>query len=311
MTAEAATVAAGGLTPASPPSGVRHRLAFARWLVPLAPATVLLVLFFAGPILWCVYAAFTNAALSGVGASSASFTGLANFRHMIADPQFRQSVVLTIVFVLGSAVVGQNMLGLLLAVLMRRSGRLFRAVLGTIVVTAWVVPEVVAAFIWYAFLSQGGSLNTLLGPLGVPNDNWLYSAPMISVIIANVWRGTAFSMLVYQAALSDVPPDLLGAAAVDGAEPWQQFVHITLPLIRRSILTNLMLITLQTLSLFTLVFAMTGGGPGTESQILPVYMYQQAFKFYQLGYGAAVALVLLAIGAIFSLGYVRLLKVET
>lgn len=281
-----------------------------RRLGPLAPATVLLLLFLAGPILWCVYAAFTNAALTGSGATGASFVGLANFRQMFGDPAFRNSVVITIVFVVGSAVIGQNGLGLLMAILMRGRNRVFRTVLGTIVVAAWVVPEIVAAFVWYAYLNDQGTLNTVLHALHLPHPSWLYAYPLLAVTIANIWRGTAFSMLVFSAAISDVPPELMEAASVDGANALQRLRRVMLPLMKRAVMTNLMLITLQTLSVFTLVFAMTSGGPGTKSETLPVYMYQEAFKFYQLGYGAAVALILLLIGAIFSLIYVRVLKVE-
>jgi multiple sugar transport system permease protein len=117
-------------------------------------------------------------------------------------------------------------------------------------------------------------------------------------------------VLVYSAALSEVPTDLLDAAAVDGAGPLARLRYVTLPLIKRSMLTHLMLITLQTLAVFTLVFVMTGGGPGTRSQTMPIYMYQEAFKFFQLGYGTAVALVLLLLGALFSLVYVRGLRQE-
>lgn len=304
-----ATVATG--RPVGAAGRPRSRRRVLAWAGPLAPAVLLLAVFFAGPILWCLYAAFTNVALSGPGASAPTFVGLGNFQRMIADPVFRQSVGLTVVFVLGSAVVGQNVLGMLLALLMRGRNRVFRALLGTAVVGAWVVPEVVAAFIWYAFLSDRGTLNTLLtAATGAHHGSWLYAAPMVSVIVANVWRGTAFSMLVYQAALSEVPPELVEAAAVDGAGTWARLRYVTLPVMKRSIITNLMLVTLQTLSLFTLIFVMTGGGPGTDSQTLPIYMYEQAFKFYQLGYGTAVALVLLLIGAIFSLVYVRALRVE-
>lgn len=280
-------------------------------LGPLVPAVALLLVFMAAPICWAVYASFTNAALTGASASGASFTGMANFTRMFADPTFRQSLVLTVVFTVGSGVVGQNVLGLLLALLMRGRNRVFRTVLGAVIVVAWVVPEIVAAFIWYAYLNDQGSLNAALSALGLPHPSWLYVYPMLSAIVANVWRGTAFSMLVYSAALSDVPGDVLEAASVDGASPVQRLWRVTLPLMKRSVMTNLMLVTLQTLSVFTLVFALTGGGPGTASQTLPLYMYQEAFKFYQLGYGAAVTLVLLAIGAIFSLIYVRVLKVET
>jgi multiple sugar transport system permease protein len=291
-----------------------HARSYARALGrvgPLVPAVALLLVFMAAPICWAVYASFTNAALTGVGASSASFTGFSNFTRMFADPTFRQSLVLTVVFTVGSGVIGQNVLGLLLAVLMRGRNRVFRAVLGTVIVAAWVVPEIVAAFIWYAYLNDQGSLNAALSALHLPHPSWLYVYPMLSAIVANIWRGTAFSMLVYAAALSDVPDDVLDAASVDGAGAAQRMWRVTLPLMKRSVMTNLMLVTLQTLSVFTLVFALTGGGPGTASETLPLYMYQEAFKFYQLGYGAAMTLVLLAIGAIFSLIYVRVLRVET
>ncbi|MBO0803034.1 MAG: sugar ABC transporter permease [Nocardiopsaceae bacterium] len=277
---------------------------------PLVPAVVLLLLFMAAPIGWAVYDSFTNVALTGVGASSASFVGFANFTRMFADPTFVQSLVLTVVFTVGSGVVGQNILGFGLALGMRGRNRVFRAVLGSVVVAAWVVPEIVAAFIWYAYLNDQGTLNAALSALGLPHPSWLYVYPMLSAIFANIWRGTAFSMLVYSAALSDLPDDVLEAASVDGAGVVQRLWRVTLPLMKRSIMTNLMLVTLQTLSVFTLIFALTGGGPGTASQTLPLYMYQEAFKFYQLGYGAAMTLVLLAIGAIFSLIYVRVLRVE-
>ena len=281
-----------------------------RWLGPMAPALTIIALFFLAPIAWTFYIAFTNMELTGATATNYSFVGLQNFRHMFSDSGFRNSVGLTLIFTLGSAVIGQGGLGLLLAILMRGKNGVFRAVLGAIVVGAWVVPEIVAAFIWYAFLNKEGSLNVFLGALHLPQSNWLYAAPMISVILANVWRGSAFSMLVFSAAISDVPQDVLEAASIDGAGPLQRLVRITLPLIKNSIMTNFILITLQTLALFTLIFAMTGGGPGTKTQTLPIYMYQQAFQFYQLGYGSALALVLLVIGAAASLIYVRILKVE-
>jgi len=284
----------------------RTRRLFGR-LLPLGPALALLALFFAGPLLWSVYAAFTNMALSG--SSSTQFTGLANFRRMFSDPAFVNSLELTVIFVLGSAVIGQNLLGMLLALIMRGRNGAVRTIVNSVVIGAWVVPEVVAGFAWYAFLYKTGTLNSILGHFGL-SQNWLYTTPMLAIILANTWRGTAFSMLVYSAALSDVPPELLEAAAVDGASPWKRLRYVTLPLIRRAIVSNLMLITLQTLADFTLIYVMTGGGPGTKSSTTPLYMYQEAFQFYQLGYGTAMALVLLALGGLFSLIYLRLIKLE-
>jgi multiple sugar transport system permease protein len=271
------------------------------------PALLLLGVFFAGPLLWSVYSAFTNVALTG--SSSIDFVGLANFRTMFHDSQFWNSLWLTLVFVVGSAVIGQNTLGLLIALLLRGRGKAARALVSGLVVAAWTVPETVAGFCWYSFLHTDGTLNAILHRVGF-SQNWLYTAPMLAVILANVWRGTAFSMLVYQAALNDVPPELHEAAAVDGATAWQRLRRVTLPLIRRSIVTNLMLITLQTLAAFGLIYVMTKGGPGNKSSTTPIYMYQESFQFYKLGYGTAMALVLLVIGAIFSLIYVRLIKVD-
>jgi multiple sugar transport system permease protein len=271
------------------------------------PALVLLGVFFAGPLVWSVYSAFTNVALTG--SASIDFVGLDNFDAMIHDAQFWNSLWLTLVFVVGSAVIGQNTLGLLIALLLRGRRQTVRAVVSGLVIAAWTVPEVVAGFCWYSFLHREGTLNAILHQLGL-SQNWLYTTPMLAVILANVWRGTAFSMLVYQAALNDVPPELHEAAAVDGASAWQRLRRVTLPLIRRSIVTNLMLITLQTLAAFGLIYVMTKGGPGTKSSTTPIYMYQESFQFYKLGYGTAMALVLLVIGAIFSLVYVRLIKVD-
>jgi multiple sugar transport system permease protein len=271
------------------------------------PALLLLGVFFAGPLLWSVYSAFTDAALTG--SASVSFVGLDNFTTLWHDPQFWNSLWLTLIFVVGSAVIGQNTLGLLIALLLRGRNKVTRAVVSGLVIAAWTVPETVAGFCWYSYLHREGTLNGILGWFGL-SQNWLYTTPMLAVILANVWRGTAFSMLVYQAALNDVPPELHEAAAMDGASAWQRLRRVTLPLIRRSVVTNLMLITLQTLAAFGLIYVMTKGGPGTKSSTTPIYMYQESFQFYKLGYGTAMALVLLLIGAIFSLIYVRLIKVD-
>ncbi|GAA3095605.1 MULTISPECIES: carbohydrate ABC transporter permease [Nonomuraea] len=288
------------------PAGGPSRRRVMRWLLPLGPALVLLALFLAGPILWSVYIAFTNETLTGSASVNSQFVGLDNFVKLFDDPNFINSFLLTFVFVIGSAVIGQNTLGLIIALLMRGRGRVTRSTVNGVVIAAWVMPEIVAAACWFSFLAEEGTLNTALGI----SQEWLYTAPMLAVILANVWRGTAFSMLVYSAALSEVPKDLVEAAAVDGAGPGKRLLHITLPLIRRSIMSNLMLITLQTLASFGLIYALTGGGPGTASQTTPLYMYEQAFRYFEIGYGSAIALVMLVIGALFSLIYLRLIKVE-
>jgi multiple sugar transport system permease protein len=301
---KAAAPPAPAARPARPGARTRRPL---RWL-PLAPATLLLLIFLAGPICYCVYLAFTDMQLTG--ASATHFTGLANFRRAFADPEFRNAVVLTLVFTVLSSFVGQNTLGLVLAGLMRRASRPVRALTGAIVITAWVLPEIVAGFLLYAFFRREGTLNAILAWLHLPSQNWLYTLPILAVSFANVWRGTAFSMLVYSAALAEIPQDVTEAAEVDGASGARRLWHITLPMIRRSIGTNRMLNTLQTLSVFGLIWAMTRGGPGNRSETLPVFMYDEAFNKSLIGYGTAVALLLLLVGAVFSVVYLRLVREE-
>lgn len=290
-------------TPRRPPARTR----LLRW-APLAPATVLLLLFLAGPIAYCVGIAFTDTQLTGQ--ESASFVGLANFRHAFGDPAFRNAVVLTLVFTVVSSVLGQNTLGLALAALLRRASRPVRTLTGALVITAWVLPEIVAGFLLYTFFERRGTLNALLAWLHLPAQNWLFTLPILAVSFANVWRGTAFSMLIYSAALAGIPTEVSESAEVDGAGGLRRLWHITLPMIRRSVGTNLMLNTLQTLSVFGLIWVMTRGGPGSRSQTLPVFMYDQAFTKSLIGYGTAVALLLLVVGALFSAVYLRLLREE-
>ncbi|MFI6659459.1 carbohydrate ABC transporter permease [Streptomyces sp. NPDC050523] len=294
------------------PRQARHpRTPVARRLtraLPVAPALVLLLLFLAGPIAYCAYIAFTDLQLTGQAHSS--FVGLANFRRAFGDEEFLNAVWLTLVFTVVSSLLGQNTLGLALATLMQRASKPVRTLTGGIVITAWVLPEVVAGFLLYAFFRREGTLNAVLDLLHLPSQNWLFTLPILAVSFANVWRGTAFSMLVYSAALNEIPQEITEAAEVDGAGGWRRMWHITLPMIRRSIGTNLMLNTLQTLSVFGLIWVMTRGGPGNKSQTLPLFMYEQAFQNSMIGYGTAVALLLLLVGSLFSLVYLRLLRTE-
>jgi multiple sugar transport system permease protein len=301
--------ARGGRPPRTRGTGATARRSATRAL-PLLPAVVLLGVFLLGPVITSFYGSFTDASLTGSAAQGAEFVGFDNYLELFADPDFPKSVVLTLVFLVASAIVGQNVLGLGLALLMRSAHRVVRALVGTFVVTAWVLPEIVASFAAYAFFNDTGTLNGMLSMIGINGPNWLYSLPMVSVILANVWRGTAFSMLVYAAALHDVPQEITESAEVDGARGWQRLLFITLPMIRRSISTNLMLTTLQTLSVFTLIFVMTGGGPGTDSSTLPILAYQEAFQFSQLGFGTAIATILLVVGGLFSFVYIRALRPE-
>ena len=117
----------------------------------------------------------------------------------------------------------------------RSGNKVLTGIVGTLVVTSWVVPEVVGAFCCYAFFNGGGMLNAILSVVGLKGPDWLYVLPMASVILANIWRGTAFSMMVYSAAITEVPEEVTESAELDGASGWKRLIYITIPMIRRSI----------------------------------------------------------------------------
>src|SRR5215472_1151219 len=293
---------------AAAPEGIRERQRLrASTLAWLTPASALLIGLFLVPIGYAIYLGFTNLELLGPTAQNYSFTGLANVRRMIHDPVFWSSVKLTLIFVVGSGIIAQTILGLALALLGQRAHVTIRASVGSVVVLAWVLPEIAVAFIWYAFSQAGGTLSVLTGH---SNSDLLSTAPLLIVSVANTWRGTAFSMLVLSAGLRNVPQEADEAAQLEGASYWKRLLRVTLPIMRPTLMINMLLITLGTISDFTLIFAMTQGGPGNQTAILPVYMYIEAFQFNALGYGTTIALALMLIGALLSVFYIRQLRPE-
>ncbi|MBW7454210.1 carbohydrate ABC transporter permease [Paenibacillus sepulcri] len=278
------------------------------WLYFLLPSIAIMLVFFIYPIVLTFFYSFTNLALTGESAKELKFIGLDNYIHMFEDPTVKISIWNTLIFLFGSAVIGQQVLGFLIAMLMKHKKKSFRRVIGTIVLAGWVTPEIVCALCLYSFFGDEGTLNAILGFLGITEVAWLYTVPMLTIILANIWHGTAFSMLVFQAALDDVPSEIEEAAVVDGASKWQILTRITIPYIKDTITTNAMLVTLQTLGVFGLIYAMTGGGPGNSTTTLPIFMYNQAFVNYQLGYGTAISMLLLVIGVVLSLFYIRSMK---
>lgn len=282
----------------------------------MAPAFLVIAVFMLGPAFWALYISFTNMSLTGAGAATPQWVGLQNFVQILHDGEFFNAFRVSLTYLVASALIGQAVLGLLLAMLMRHRQRVFKSVLGAIIIIGWVIPDVVAGFLWSSFLAGGpqsvlspGLLNSIVATFGLPQHAWLQDYPMASIIVANIWRGTAFSMLLYASALEGIPPELLEAASIDGAGLWARIRHITLPLIKGSIATDLLLITLATLSDFTLVFVLTGGS-NLNTELLTIYQYRQAFQFYQIGYGSAISLLIIVVGAILSLLYIRVLRVD-
>ena len=269
----------------------------------MAPALVLIGVFLVFPALWTLYIGTTNFRLTGTAARSPDVVGLDNYRRALTDPTFYNALWLTLLFVLGSAVLGQNLLGFGLAYALRSARRAVRRVVEGLVLLAWILPSSVVAFLWIALLDRdGGTLNALAGQ--VPGTAWLISYPMTAIVVFNIWRGTAFSMMLYGAALTSVPPSQLETARLAGASTPQTLRDVVLPHIRRYAVTNTILITLWTFNDFT-PFLLTAGGPGRASETVPVYIYNTALVGGEMGYSGAVSLLVLLINLVLALVYLR------
>jgi multiple sugar transport system permease protein len=274
----------------------------------VVPALALVGVFLVYPAIWTIYLGLTDYRLTGLAAARPQVVGLDNYTRALGDPDFLDSLRLTLLYVLGSAVIGQTVLGFALAWMLRGAPRVVRTVVESLVMLAWILPSSVVAFLWIALLDRDtGTLNALLG---TPGLGWLLQYPMLSIIVFNTWRGTAFSMLLFGAALNAVPPSQLETARMVGASSRQQLRDVVFPHIRGHVLTNLLLISLWTFNDFA-PYLLTAGGPDGRSEILPVFVYQVAIFDGQLGFGSAISLLMLLINLVMAVAYLRLLRERT
>jgi multiple sugar transport system permease protein len=272
----------------------------------VAPALVLIGVFLVFPAVWTLYIGLTDFRLTGAAARQPAFVGFDNYGRALSDPTFYNSLWRTLLFVLGSAVLGQNLLGFLLAYALQATNKAVRRTVEAFVLLAWILPSSVVAFLWIAMLDRdGGTLNALLGS-GVA---WLVDYPMFAIIVFNTWRGTAFSMMLYGAALTSVPPSHLETARLAGASTAQTLRDVVLPHLRRYALTNTLIITLWTFNDFT-PFLLTAGGPNRESEIVPAYIYNTAIVGGEMGYSGAISLLVLLINLGLALVYLRAARVR-
>jgi len=279
------------------------------YLLGLTPAALLLAVFFIAPALWAAGTSLTNLALVGIDAANPRFVGLDNYLRLASDPDFWTVIRNSVVFVFGSAIVGQFVLGFALALLIdhaERRGWRFATVAYAAVLLAWVNPTLIAGFLWVAMFDfYYGSLNTALQALGLGPVDWLGTFPMPAVIVANVWRGTAFTMIIFLGALKTISPDIYEAARVDGAAAWRRFWDHTLPSLRPIAALTLLSITMSTFGTFIVIQTLTNGGPGTRTEVIALYAFHTAFQSYAIGYGSAIALVMLTLNLIFATFYLR------
>ena len=273
----------------------------------LAPAFLFIAALTLIPAGYTVYLSLTNASLLY---PDQSFIGFGNYLRLLKDPLIRHVLSNTFVFV-GGSVILQVGLGFGLALLLNLpyAGRVL---VRTLLLATWVVPEVVVGFTWQLILAGGpnGLANSFLSNFGVEPVLFFRNGTiaMVVLIAVNVWRGTAFSMILMLAALQGIPKELYEAARIDGANSFQNLRFVTLPLVSATVLITLINNTLQTFNVTALVFALTGGGPARSTEVLALTMYQAAFGTYDLGYASAIAMLLFTINIALVIVYIVIFR---
>lgn len=271
----------------------------------LFPAFALLAVFFVFPVAYSIYLGFTNLQLIGLHSVQYRFTGLKNVIVLLNDGEFWNSTWLTIIFVVGSGAIGTTLLGLVISLALQKAHHTIRLVVNGIVIIAWTLPPASIAIIWYAAATQGGIFGEIFFS---SHANYLYDHAMWVVCIANSWSLTGLAVIIFSAALKNVPDEMMEAARLEDASGLQQLVHIVIPVLEPTILTSALIMTLLSFGNFTLIYLMTQGGPDGNSNILPVYSYLEGFQFQHLGYAALLGNVIVLISGILGVAYVWLAK---
>jgi multiple sugar transport system permease protein len=274
----------------------------------LAPSFAILLVFLIFPLSWNIYIALHDVSLVTL-LKEWEYVGLENFVTLFDDPNFYTSLKVTLMFV-GGSVALQFSVGLLMALVLNqqiRGSGVYRAIL----IIPWTISAVIAAFSFKFILDDNfGILNYILNQLGVESVGWLSDPNIViwSLVIANMWYGTPFTLLFLTAGLLSINPSLYEAARIDGASKMRSLFHITLPLLKPFMIINLILITMWSVNLFDIQLIMTGGGPLFSSTTASLYMYRQAFEFGLLSKGAAAGIILILINLAVAVIYVKFLR---
>lgn len=279
------------------------------WILPTA---VVLIAFYVYPMFDVIRLSFTDAYLIR---PDYSYT-LGSYSYLLSSPDFYYILKITFIFVFVS-VFFQLLLGFFIALSINEGTR--RKLTGTVatrtaVLCAWITPGVVIGIIWRMLLSSGpyGVVNYLIDWIGFHKLPFLASPTfaLVSVILANIWRGTAFSMILQYAGLQRIPQELYEAAKVDGASALQTLRYVTIPQLRPMLFINLVLITIYTFNTFDMIIALTGGGPAQSTEVIALNVYNTVFKFLDLGTGASIAVILLLINLVMTLIYSQFLRIR-
>ena len=257
------------------------------------PALILFGVFFVYPLLKGIGMSMTN--WDGMG--EAKFVGLKNFVDFFSDERAMHDIKTTLIFAIGSAVL-LNLVGLGYAFLMNSKFR-GKSIARVIIYLPAIISPLIMGYIWYFLLQPGrGFLYHAFSQLGLPDPigNWMSSYPsaLAVLVLVNVWQFAGMTMIIYLAGLQSISSDVLEAALIDGASPWQRFAHVTLPLLMPAIRINVVTNIIGSLSVFDVIMSLTEGGPGYSTESLSIYIMRMCYGS-RTGYSTAVAMILFLI----------------
>lgn len=270
------------------------------------PAFIYMLVFAGYPIFSNIILSLQNVTVRNLARGTKEFIRFENYITLFGDTVFKKAVWNTFLFTV-SCLLFQFIIGFALAVFFNKGFRSSKSVRGLLMIP-WMIPMTVTALMFkFMFATDVGIINFLLRSLGLISENidWLTNpkTAMIAVIIANIWIGIPFNTILLATGLTTIPQELYEAAAIDGASGLKKFTKITLPLLRTTVESVLILGFIYTFKVYDLVYVMTGGGPVNSTHLLSTYSYKLSFDLFQYSKGSAVAnvlfLILLAVGIIY------------
>lgn len=246
------------------------------------------------PMLWGFYMSFTNKTIG----NPAAFVRVQNYVKLIGDPEYRRAILNTVFFTAISIAL-KTVFGMMMALALNQNFK-GRNIVRALLMIPWTLPNIVVVYNWrWIFNSTGGIANYILKSLHIIDSNviWFGSAglAMLTIIVANVWRGTPFFGVSILAKLQTIPKDYYEAAEIDGAGLLQKFRYITLPEVKDVTILSALMSTIWTINEFETVWLLTGGGPNGTTEVMNVYSYKTAMRSGMLGRGIAVAVLAMPI----------------
>jgi multiple sugar transport system permease protein len=269
------------------------------------PIALYLVVFFLYPVIYNIYISFFDYSLG----SPKTFIGLQNYVAMAHDTQFLHSLLTTAVFVI-AAVLAELVLGLGIALLLNYESKMM-SIIRTLILIPTVFTPLVAGLVWKALYHPDlGVITYYLRALGMPIGRGLTverSTALLSIILVDIWEWTPLMIIIILAGLKSLPKEPYEAGAIDGASTWRLFQYITLPLLRPTIMVALLIRAMDALKIFDIVWAITGGGPGTATTVANLRIFEIGVQQLRVGYASALSNVLLVMGVLVGVLFVQIL----